>query len=99
MKSRLANPATAARRGFSFTEVLFAVMILGIGFIMVAAMFPVAIQQTRTTAEEGNAAAVARGAVKLIEENLTGVDLPGRWQQPGLPSPVVAFRDPQRTLQ
>jgi len=48
------------RRGFSFTEILFAVMILGIGFIMVAAIFPVAIQQTALTGDETVAAAIAR---------------------------------------
>ena len=41
-----------ARRGFSFTEILFAVMILGIGFIMIAAIFPVALQQTETSQAE-----------------------------------------------
>lgn len=49
-----------SRPGFSFTEILFAVMILGIGFIMVAAIFPVAIQQTAMTGDETVAAAIAR---------------------------------------
>ena len=67
MKQRfmhLGPPASARRsadrRGFSFTEILFAVMILGIGFIMVAAIFPVAIQQTALTGDETVAAAIAR---------------------------------------
>ena len=34
------------RSAFSFIEIMFAVIILGIGFIMIAAVFPVAIQQT-----------------------------------------------------
>jgi prepilin-type N-terminal cleavage/methylation domain-containing protein len=50
------------RRGFSFVEVLFAVMILGIGFIMIAGVFPVAIAQTAATQEETIGAATARGA-------------------------------------
>ncbi len=58
----------AARAGFSFAEVLFAVIILGIGFILVAAIFPVAIQQTQTTAEDAAAAAAAREAVSAIAE-------------------------------
>ena len=33
-------------------EILFAVMILGIGFIMVAAMFPAALKQTQGNVEE-----------------------------------------------
>lgn len=50
------------RGGFSFTEILFAVMILGIGFIMIAAMFPVAIHQTDATNQETIAASVGRQA-------------------------------------
>ncbi len=38
---------------------MFAVITLGIGLIMVAAMFPVAIQQTKLTSEEGVAASLA----------------------------------------
>lgn len=41
-----------ARRGFTFMEILFAVMILGIGFIMIAAMFPAALRQTQANVEE-----------------------------------------------
>ncbi|QOV91771.1 type IV pilus modification PilV family protein [Humisphaera borealis] len=51
------------RRGFSFTEVLFAVMILGIGFIMIAGVFPVAISQTAASQEETIGASMARSAV------------------------------------
>src|SRR5437764_1363053 len=35
--------------GFSFAEVMFAVIVLGIGFIMIAAVFPVSIQQSKAT--------------------------------------------------
>lgn len=54
------------RRGFSFTEVLFAVMILGIGFIMIAGIFPVAISQTAATQEETIGAEMARGAAAAV---------------------------------
>src|SRR3954471_2365584 len=53
-------------RGFSFTEIMFAVIILGVGFIMVAAIFPVAIQQAKNTNEETTAAAIARGAATYL---------------------------------
>lgn len=56
------------RGGFSFTEILFAVIILGIGFIMVAAIFPVAIQQGKATAEESTGAAIARGGLNYMEQ-------------------------------
>lgn len=59
--------ARQRRTGFSFTEVLFAIMILGIGFIMIAAIFPAALTQTRLTGEEANAAVMARASVNYIE--------------------------------
>ena len=55
------------RRGFSFTEVLFAVMILGVGFIMIAAIFPVSLTQTKATGEETAAASLVRSAVNYVE--------------------------------
>lgn len=45
---------------------MFAVVVLGIGFIMIAAMFPVAISQSQTTSEESTGASIARGAVQHI---------------------------------
>lgn len=64
------------RGGFSFTEILFAVMILGIGFIMVAAMFPVAIRQTEAGSQETAAAATARSSSNIIQELATTPLLP-----------------------
>jgi type II secretory pathway pseudopilin PulG len=55
-------------RAFSFTEIMFAVIILGIGFIMVAAIFPVAIQQAKNNTEETSAAALARGAANYLDQ-------------------------------
>jgi prepilin-type N-terminal cleavage/methylation domain-containing protein len=54
------------RRGFTFTEILFAVLILGIGFILVAAIFPVALRQTQATSEETVAATIAKGGVSYM---------------------------------
>jgi hypothetical protein len=62
--------------GFSFAEVMFAVVILGIGFIMVAAIFPVAIQQTQATGEENIAAIAARDAAGGIIQVPTSVTNP-----------------------
>lgn len=56
------------RRGYSFAELLFAVVVLGIGFILVAAMFPVAISASKSTQDESTAAAVARGAIDQLRE-------------------------------
>src|SRR4051794_25922069 len=54
------------RHGYSFPEVLFAVVVLGIGFIMIAAIFPVAIAQSKQTLDETAAAAISRGAVNAL---------------------------------
>lgn len=59
------------RRAFSFTEILFAVIILGIGFIMVAGMFPVALQQAKTTSEETAGTSLARAAAAQLAQILS----------------------------
>jgi hypothetical protein len=71
---QIANCKLQIRTAFSFTEVLFAVIILGIGFIMIAAIFPVAIQQTKTTTEETAGGTIARGAVNYIQAVVTDDD-------------------------
>src|SRR6266567_9033270 len=63
--------APVARFGqpaFSFTEVMFAVVILGVGFIMVAAMFPVAIHQSQTTNDENTGSHISRGATNVVRQ-------------------------------
>src|SRR5829696_3390380 len=72
----LRNLRPLFRAGFTFTEVMFAVILLGIGFIMLAGMFPVAIQQTQTNVEESTGANVARAAAHYMEETLTEADVP-----------------------
>lgn len=56
------------RTAFTLTEVMFAVILLGIGFIMVAAMFPVAIQQNRTATEQTAATQLARAAIGQLQQ-------------------------------
>jgi hypothetical protein len=75
--ARRIRPYSASlRRGFSFTEVLFAVMVLGIGFIMIAAMFPVTIQQTQSTLQESVGASVTRGAIAYLQTQATEQNFP-----------------------
>ncbi len=62
----------ASRPGFSFVELLFAVIILGIGFIMVAGIFPVAIRQSRLTGDETIAAADGRSASAVVQQLVPG---------------------------
>ena len=54
-------------RGFNFIEILFAVILLGLGFIMIAGVFPVALKQTTQTATETTAALVVRDALRDIQ--------------------------------
>ena len=58
------------RKGFSLPEVMFAIMILGIGFIMVAAMFPVAIRQSKDSQDGTTAAEIAKSAVNALQNSL-----------------------------
>src|SRR4051812_35781062 len=76
------------RRGFTFTEVMFAVILLGIGFIMLAGMFPVAIQQTQTNVEESTAPNIARAAAHYMEESLTVDDVPPTGNLSASPKPI-----------
>ena len=59
---------THSRLAFSLIEVLIAMLVLGIGLLMVAAIFPVAGNWTRQSAEEGMAQSVARSALALIQQ-------------------------------
>lgn len=69
MRSDMRNPKLHSRHhGFAFTEVLFAVAVLGIGFIMIAAIFPVAIQQSKTNSEETVGSTIARGGVGYLSK-------------------------------
>jgi type II secretory pathway pseudopilin PulG len=70
------RPTRQARRlgGFTFTEVLFAVVILGIGFIMLAAMFPVALSQTKLTVNESAGVQAATGASAAMNSVFDGSD-------------------------
>jgi type II secretory pathway pseudopilin PulG len=60
--------AFRAATGFTFIEVLFAVIILGIGFIMIAGIFPVAIQQTAVVSNETQGSLITRDAIRKIQD-------------------------------
>ena len=81
----MSRPAFAPRRrrgGFSFIEVLFAVMTLGLGFILIAALFPVSIRQTQATADESVGAGVVIDALAAIQAIASDETMPPN--QPGL---------------
>ena len=58
--------ARFVRRGFSLAEMMIAIGILGIGMLMVAATFPVGIQQTQTNTYETVAPLVANDAWGVV---------------------------------
>jgi prepilin-type N-terminal cleavage/methylation domain-containing protein len=70
-------------RGFTFTEILFAVMILGIGFIMIAAMFPVAIQQTQSTTQETIVTGIAREGAAYVSKIASSATMPPTFPRDG----------------
>lgn len=88
------HPPSVRRRGFSFAEVMFAVIIMGIGFIMVAAIFPVAIQQTRLTVDESTAAGVARQATAVLEQVVVSSETAAAGNMPLFPSTVTSSGQP-----
>lgn len=54
---------------------MFAIIILGIGFILIAAIFPVSISQSRLTVDETTAAANARSAMAFTSKIADGGDV------------------------
>jgi type II secretory pathway pseudopilin PulG len=71
------DPRSHRGRGFTFLEVLFAVIIVGIGFIMIAAIFPVAIAQTQANVSEATGVAVGRDAMRYLQGQLAVAIPPG----------------------
>jgi prepilin-type N-terminal cleavage/methylation domain-containing protein len=60
------NSAFGVRPGFTFIEVLFAVVILGVGLIMIAGMLPVAIKQNADTRNDLTAKVVCDSGYAYI---------------------------------
>ena len=69
-----------APRGFTFIEVMFAVLVMGVGVIMIAAMLPVALKQTQETRESAAAASVLESHFHEIETSISdAASLPATW--------------------
>ena len=68
------NPPNLLRRGFSLIEILFAIFILGIGLLMIAAVFPIAIKWTNQDVQSTIGLVISRSAVAQLKAGgLTGV--------------------------
>jgi hypothetical protein len=76
-------------------------MILGVGFIMTAAIFPVSVQQAHTAGDETVSAAIAWNAMTIIQEKFQSEELPPakrvykHGQDYTAHGVVRSFRDPQ----
>jgi prepilin-type N-terminal cleavage/methylation domain-containing protein len=55
------------RRGFTFIEVMFAVLVMGAGVAMIATMLPVAARQVRDLREQAAGAALIESGFHLVE--------------------------------
>lgn len=64
-------PPGLASAGFTFIEVLFAIIILGVGLIMIAGMLPVAIQQGQKSQEDLNGRILCDNAYATVRAALT----------------------------
>lgn len=63
-------------RGFTFAEMLFAVMILGMGMILIAGIFPVAVRQTQQTVDNAVARETAQSGVSYVAAVADEVTMP-----------------------
>jgi hypothetical protein len=94
-------PAARRRRGLSLLETMIAIGILGVGLIMVAAVFPVALSQHRDTVDEARANELSSKAQAMLTSRIDPAQL---WIPAGaanekdspwylLPSPNLACDD------
>ena len=71
------SAAARPRCGFTLTEILMAVGILGVGLTMVASVFPVAVDQSRRSRESTMAAMCARSVVAMMKARRIFLDKNG----------------------
>jgi len=72
------------RRGFTLLEVMFAIMILGIGMIAVASLFPVAGSMQQAAFDDAMALQISTSAEAMLKSRPIPVDLNGTtWNNDG----------------
>lgn len=70
----LRHEGTKASRAFSLVEVLMAIVILGIGIISIAALFPAGIAQQRLSNDDFMGPTVANHAISIIRSKVSPED-------------------------
>lgn len=64
----------AAQRGFSLIELMIAIVILGLGLVMVGTMFPVAWDRARTLTEQSTSDTIAPQAHEVVRQVIQVAD-------------------------
>lgn len=80
----------AAGRGFSLTEVLMAIFVLGIGILSIASLFPAGIAQQRQSVDDITGPIVADNALSMIRTRVQKDDFGSPyWYQHNFDEPVT----------
>ncbi|NLE60170.1 MAG: type II secretion system protein [Planctomycetes bacterium] len=85
------------RRAFSLLELMIAIVILGIGMVMVATIFPIGIDLAAQTVQMNIAQAVADAAMPTLELKVPIYSKFGTMSNPNVHSPVVIAADVMTT--
>jgi hypothetical protein len=85
--------ARAPRRGLTFIELMFATMILGLGIIIIASVFPVAISEQRATIDAAASNSIERSAARTLDGilSVTGVTAKPFLEDTTTAAPVRSF--------
>lgn len=90
MDQRIQGKSSARRaahtRAFSLLEIMIAIGVLGVGLIMVSAMFPIAITQHRQGLDQARATELLSKARSIMKARCSGVSL---WADPNLTHPIT----------
>jgi prepilin-type N-terminal cleavage/methylation domain-containing protein len=92
------SPGARRRRGYTMIEVLFALMVLGIGLVMIAGVFPVAVQQTQLTVASSKGVPIASSAIREMSAVFAPLNAPATTTVPGDGGMVFSLNDPRLGL-
>jgi type II secretory pathway pseudopilin PulG len=76
MTQAISVRSAVRRRAFTFVEVLFAIIILGVGFIMIAGMLPVAIKQGQESQRDLTGRILADNLYATLRASMTRANTP-----------------------
>src|SRR5437867_13390551 len=104
----ISSPSNLNRKGISLVEILIGIMVLGIGVISLATLFPLGLLQLKRAVNNTRGAILARDAVAQVRiRNMLGMSMSptptvaGSWKTTGSPGPMdgeTAWSTPPGTL-